>query len=276
MKHKKYNMKTYYIAYFDILGYKAFFEDEGNNIFEFLESNIKIANDIIRKTNQDPVFLNMKFIIKSFSDNFMILIEDKGKSDGYQEVKALSYLMGLFQLRFLERYKVLVRGSITKGKAYINKNIVFGEGLIHAVSLEEQANFPRIIIDSEEDRIGKQICSDLIGQCVSQDEDDAYYIDFFNILGSYIGFDNEFATNVDGHIFSLRKNVISLVKKHGKYVRNIKAPAKIAIAEKTISKYAWLLTKFNKYCELNSPAHQIPYSLVLYYRIMRCEIEVKE
>lgn len=272
----KHNMKSYYIAYFDILGYKAFFEDKGNDIFEFLESNIKIANDIVAKTKGDPVFSDMKFIIKSFSDNFMILIEDNGKSDGYQEVKALSYLVGLFQLRFLERYKVLVRGSITKGKAYINANIVFGEGLIHAVTLEERANFPRIIIDSDENRIGKQICSDLTEKCISVDEDDVYYIDFFEILGSSIGFDDEFAENIDYHISLLRKNVVSLVKKYGKYVRNVKDPTKIAIAEKTISKYAWLLTKFNKYCECNSPAQQIPYSLILYYRLMRCEIEVKE
>lgn len=270
-----YSMKSYYIAYFDILGYKAFFEDKGNDVFEFLESNIKMANDIVEKANQDPIFPDIKFVIKSFSDNFMILVEDSGKSDGYREVKALSYLVGVFQLRFLERYKVLVRGSITKGKAYINENIVFGEGLIHAVALEEQANFPRIIIDSEQDRIGKQICSDLIKQYVSQDEDDVYYINFFNILGSSIDYDKEFSENIDYHISLLRKNVISLVKKHGKYVRNVKDPAKIAAAEKTISKYAWLLTKFNQYCALNSPEQQIPYSLVLYYRIMRCEIEVK-
>lgn len=100
-----YGMKTYYIAYFDILGYKAFFEDNENDVFEFLNSNIKLAKDIVRKTKPNSVFSDIKFIIKSFSDNFIILIEDEGKSDGYQEVKVLSYLLGLFQLRFLKRYK---------------------------------------------------------------------------------------------------------------------------------------------------------------------------
>lgn len=70
--------------------------------------------------------------------------------------------------------------------------------------------------------------------------------------------------------------MIYLVKKYGKYDRSVKDLAQIARLEKTISKYAWLITKFNKYCEFNAPEFEIPYSLVLYYRIMRCEIEVKE
>lgn len=271
-----YGMKTYYIAYFDILGYKAFFEDNENDVFEFLNSNIKLAKDIVRKTKPNSVFSDIKFIIKSFSDNFIILIEDEGKSDGYQEVKVLSYLLGLFQLRFLKRYKLLVRGSITKGKAYIDNNIVFGEGLIRAVTLEERANFPRIIIDSERNRIGEEICFGLTEKCISKDEDDRYYIDFFGILGWSIGSDDEFAENGKQHISNLRENAIYLVKKYGKYDRSVKDLAQIARLEKTISKYAWLITKFNKYCEFNAPEFEIPYSLVLYYRIMRCEIEVKE
>lgn len=270
------DMKTYYIAYFDILGYKAFFEDNEDDIFDFLQSNIRLAKDIVKKTKTDSIFFDIKFIIKSFSDNFIILIEDECKDDGYKEVKALSYLLGLFQLRFLEQYKVLVRGSITKGKVYIDNNIVFGEGLIRAVTIEEQANFPRIIIDSERDRIGEDICFDLTEKCLLKDEDDRYYIDFFSILGWSIGSDDEFAENEEYHLSKIRKNVIYLVKKYGKYDRNVKELSKIAISEKTISKYAWLLIKFNKYCEFNAPEFEIPYSLILYYRIMRCEIEVKE
>ncbi len=264
--------KKYYISYFDILGYKAFFEDKGNDVFEFLKTNIELARDIVRKTSTDPIFSDMQFEIKSFSDNFMILIKDDGKSDGYREIKALSYLMALFQLRFLEKYSILVRGSITKGEAYLDKNIVFGEGLIHAVEMEDRANFPRIIIDEE--RIGKEICENLCEKCVSKDEDDTYYVNFFDVLGSGVGNDDEFATNETLHMDIIRKNIISLVKKHGKYHHSVKDPKKIAISEKTISKYAWLLTKFNQYCQYNYPNLEIGYKLTLYYRLMRCEIEV--
>lgn len=267
-------LKKYYIAYFDILGYKAFFDDRGNDVFEFLKANISMAKDIVKKTTSNPVFTDMAFIIKSFSDNFMILIEDTLQSDGYKEVKALSYLMALFQLRFLEKYKILVRGSITKGEAYINDDIVFGEGLIRAVAMEEYANFPRIIIDKE--RIRGEICEDLCEKCVAKDEDEEYYVNFFEIIGSDIGTDSEFSNNKEKHILQIRDNTKFLIKKYGKYHRSVKDVKKIQQSEKTISKYAWLLTKYNQYCELYAPKFSINYNLVLYYRLMRCEIEVNE
>ena len=120
-------LKDYYIAYFDILGYKAFFADKGNDVFEFLQANVNMANDIVRKTSPDAVFSNMQFEVKSFSDNFMILIRKTPQTIEYQAIKALVSLMALFQLRFLEKYSILVRGSITTGEAYLNDSIVFGD-----------------------------------------------------------------------------------------------------------------------------------------------------
>lgn len=266
--------REYYIAYFDVLGYKAFFAEQDNDVYEFLKSNIDMANDIIRKTELGAVFDNIQFEVKSFSDNFMILIPKISQLNDYQAIKVLSYLMALFQLRFLEKYSILVRGSITVGDAYLNNHIVFGNGLIHAVELEGQANFPRIILDHE--KIGVNICDDLCEKCVQKDEDGVYYINFFGILGSEIGFDGEFSYNEDKHLEMIRKNIIKLVNKHGKYNRSVKDAKKIAEAEKTISKYAWLLTKFNQYCDFYWPEYKIPYTLTLYYRLMRCEISVEK
>ena len=264
--------KLYYIAYFDILGYKAFFEDKGNDVFGFLKSNVDLANDVVRKTSFNATFSGTKFEVKSFSDNFMILIEAEG-IECYQATKTLSFLVGLLQLRFLEKYSILLRGSITKGDAYIDQNIVFGEGLIRAVAQEERANFPRVIIDSE--RIGIDTCEDLREKCVAKDEDDEYYVDFFEILGNDIGFDNSFSNNVETHLSSIKKNIVVLIKRYGKYNRTVKDPNKIRQADKTISKYAWLLSKFNLYCGLYYPDWAIPFKLTLYYRLMKCEISIE-
>jgi len=277
IEEKKYNgatLKDYYIAYFDILGYKAFFADNGNDVFKFLQANVAMANDIVRKTSPDAVFSNMQFEVKSFSDNFMILIRKTPTTNEYQAMKALVYLMALFQLRFLEKYSILVRGSITKGKAFLNKSIVFGEGLLRAVELENKALFPRIILDSE--RIDKEICDDLCENCVCIDEDEQYYVDFFNIIGCGVGFDSEYLVGERDHLETINNNIIKLVKKHGKFNRQVKEPKKIIEAEKTISKYAWLLMKFNQYCETWWPEYKIPYTLTLYYRLMRCEINVEK
>lgn len=265
-------LEPYYIAYFDILGYKAFFEESGNDVLEFLQSNISLANDIVKKTSPDGIFSDTHFEIKSFSDNFIILIRKTDKTDDYQAAKSLAYLIALLQLRFLEKYSILIRGGITKGDAYLNNNIVFGEGLIRAVELEGQAVFPRVILD--ETRLGKDVCEDLCEKCVVKDEDDKYYIDFLGIIGTGIGYDDEFLFNKKEHVHIIRNNVIKLVKKYGKFNRQVKDIKKIAETEKTISKYAWLLMKFNKYCNFYWPEYEIPYTLTLYYRLMRCEINI--
>ena len=78
------------------------------------------------------------------------------------------------------------------------------------------------------------------------------------------------------HLQTVRNNIVKLVKKYGKFNRQVKEPKKIEEAEKTISKYAWLLMKFNQYCEMWWPEYRIPYTLTLYYRLMRCEINVEK
>ena len=261
------NLTTYYIAYFDILGYKAFFDDcKTEEMLEFLNNNIKIADDIERKT------ANGNFLIKSFSDNFMILLDAQTGIDEYNAIEYLSRLVAILQLRFLEKYSILIRGCITKGEVYIDENIVFGKGLISAVSLENAANFPRIIVDSS--TINKDICKRLCKQYLSKDDDDEFYVDFFKafkdnksnlLFQSSDIFQNQFIT--------VKENIIKLVNKYGKYNRQVKDAKKISEAEKTISKYAWLLMKFNQFCEANNYI-PISYKLVLYYRLMKCEIQI--
>ena len=133
----KYEENNYYIAYFDILGYKAYFEDKENDIISFLHSIIAISRDFINSTTPGQVFSN-NFITKTFSDNFIIMIEEN-RYDDYQNVKSLAYIVAILQLRFLEKYNILIRGGITKGNGYVDNNIVFGEGLVRAVQLEETA-----------------------------------------------------------------------------------------------------------------------------------------
>ena len=265
-------LKQYYIAYFDILGYKAFFDDNGNDVLGFLQSNISLANDIVRKTSPNVVFSDTNFEIKSFSDNFMILIHKTDDIDDYQAVKSLAYLLALLQLRFLEKYSILIRGSITKGDAFLNDNIVFGEGLLRAVELEGQAVFPRIILDRL--RLGEDVCDDLCEKCIAKDEDEEYYIDFFDVIGCGVGFDSEYMVGETEHVETIRKNIIKLVKKHGKFNRKVKDVSKIIESERTISKYTWLLVKYNNYCKIWWPEYEISYSLTVYYRLMRFEINI--
>ena len=266
--------KEYYIAYFDILGYKSFFEDKDNDINEFLNYNIKLVKDIINKTTQNTMLFNYPFTLKMFSDNFVIMVENNQNIGEYRIVKVLSYLLAILQLHFLEKYKILIRGVVTKGEAYVNDQLIFGEGLIRAVDREAYANFPRIIIDK--DRIQKSVCDDLCEYCIMIDEDEEYYINFFDILGMGIGNDEEFMENEEKHLSILKDNITMLVKKYGKYDRRVTDKSRLNIADKTISKYVWLLSKFNNYCQITYEEYKISYKLTLYYKLMKCEIEIAD
>ena len=87
--------KEYYIAYFDILGYKGFFEDKDNDINEFLNYIIKLVRDIINKTIHNTIVFNCPFKVKMFSDNFVILVEQNPNIEEYSILKVLSYLLAL-------------------------------------------------------------------------------------------------------------------------------------------------------------------------------------
>ena len=71
----------------------------------------------------------------------------------------------------------------------------------------------------------------------------------------------------------MRDNLMRLVKKNGKYSRQVTDPAKIRVAENTISKYLWVLTKHNEYCQrIGEEKLCVKYSLELYPRLMKTEI----
>lgn len=264
----KYIVSKYYIAYFDILGYKAFFEDKENDINELLESIIVISDDVMKTTSPQGA-LDYKFLIKTFSDNFIILL-DANEIGEYQAIKSMSYLLALLQLRFLEKYSILIRGSITKGDAYINDNIVFGEGLVHSVELEESSNFPRIIIDDE--RISKNVCEDLCEKSLALDNDGRYYVNFFDVLDKNFGNDNYFGDNEENHLLKVKENIVKLIKRYGKFNRQVKDNNKIIQAERTISKYLWVLTKYNEFCFTLYADFTIEFELVVYQRLMKPEI----
>lgn len=261
-------LNNYYIVYFDILGYKAFFEDMENDINEFLDFNINLVKDTLQSAKQNTRIFAHPFTLKMFSDNFVILVEENSVED-YYIIRILSYLMAKLQLRFLEKYRIVIRGVITKGPIYVDEHILFGEGLIRAVEKESQEKFPRILIDS--DRIDPNDCKDLCKEFVAKDEDDAYYVDFLSIINDNMPEDNTLEC-----LNSVRTNIITLVKKYGNYNQALNDYKKAKIAEKTISKYAWLLSKFNTHCNGTYKDWKIPYKLNLNCKLMKYEIDISE
>lgn len=148
-------LKSHFIAYFDILGYKA--EVCKNEQFFFLKNIVgmisfhkgmetlyktmaNLPKDII-KHQQSPIEY------KLFSDNFVLYVPETGdkKTDNLNLALLMDACLNV-QSHFC-RIGLKVRGFITRGNFYADKYFVFGPGLVNAVMKEEQIRFPIIGID---------------------------------------------------------------------------------------------------------------------------------
>ena len=163
-------IQDYYIAYFDILGYKDFFEHQSEKVPELLKS----IHDAIQHTKNHLSFANQSPIMnvvgkidiryKIFSDNFFLCMEaDNGKAE---QIRLLAFLQIIADIQrgFVNGYELFVRGGILKGQVSFNSDYVFGKGLIDVVQMEGKAQYPRIVIAKELVSFLKEL------QLYSQDE----------------------------------------------------------------------------------------------------------
>lgn len=149
-------IKEYYIAYFDILGYQAFFKETPEKANEFLNTiHSVIANTVnyVQSFNDSVLtsqFANMHIQSKIFSDNILLCIE-VGNDVAKEKLRVITF-MGIIseiQRKFITEYELFLRGGFTKGKMSINDDYIFGEGLIEAVKMEESTSNPRIAISDK-------------------------------------------------------------------------------------------------------------------------------
>lgn len=145
-------IKEYYIAYFDLLGYKEFFQNHPNEVENFLQvihEAISLTKNYIQEVNASPVGAELgKLSIgtKVFSDNILLCLETTTTDIEYPRFLAFLTIMADIQRTFILKYGLFLRGGITIGKLSFNEDFVFGQGLVDAVELEETAIYPRIIM----------------------------------------------------------------------------------------------------------------------------------
>ena len=246
-------LNDYYICYFDVLGYKNAFEKPEEHkqfLFNMLLSTDSIES-IIRNEN---TYIQVQY--RTYSDNFLLFFE-KGNVGEYEALKLLSTIARKIQMKFLIDHKIIVRGGITIGEFYADDKMVFGQGLIRAVELEDKiAKYPRIIIDNEcfQESVSKLVET----RYILQDNDGLFYINYFHAQEA---------------LLLERGYCISLINTNCKYQYNVKDELKIAQKEKTITKYLWMLIKFNEACKaIKKESLQIEYQLKINEKILKLEI----
>lgn len=145
-------IKNYYIAYFDLLGYKDFFKNNPDKVELFLENihdAVRDTQSYMQEVSSSPIaggLGQLSIRVKIFSDNVLLCLE-VGTST-LESVRFLTYMaiVADIQRRFVLQYGLFLRGGMTIGALSFNDDFIFGQGLIDAVALEELAKYPRIII----------------------------------------------------------------------------------------------------------------------------------
>lgn len=167
-------IKDYYIAYFDILGYRQFFKEQPEmvgNLLNEIHTAIINTKETLDSLKDVDIFnlagINFDFKVKIFSDNVIICLERSEKNylecvaDNYFErlrVLVLLDMISTIQRNFIVRHKLFLRGGVIIGEISFNDDYVFGKGLIEAVNVEEHTVYPRIeISNSLYDFINKTI-----------------------------------------------------------------------------------------------------------------------
>ena len=99
----KKELKTYYIAYFDILGYKSFFDDNENDVQDFLQCVIKACHDTYQSNSYtNNQICNANITVKTFSDNFIIMSETCKDLPDHTMLNYFAQILSKLQLNFLE------------------------------------------------------------------------------------------------------------------------------------------------------------------------------
>lgn len=149
-------IKEYYIGYFDILGYKQYFNEFGdnkdeikkflNNFHNSIKENIRDVTSKFTDILQD---LPMNLKVKIFSDNILICLEVLNGYNEFTRLLVFIQMLADIQRDFILKFGLFVRGGIIKGDISFNNCYVFGKGLIDVVGIENNANYPRIVISKD-------------------------------------------------------------------------------------------------------------------------------
>lgn len=145
------SLKEYYIAYFDLLGYKEYFREHSDKVMEYLHtiyeaiSNTNYYIQSIRASIVGGELGKLSIRTKVFSDNVLLCMETGSGQMEYPRFLAFLTIVADIQRNIILKYGLFLRGGVTIGSLSFNDDFVFGQGLIDVVELENTAIYPRII-----------------------------------------------------------------------------------------------------------------------------------
>jgi len=200
------------IAYIDILSGKGLIlNDSLDNNLNTINKIYNFALNFVNTMSQNS---SCDVKIKIFSDNILITLKPL-KDDSYNVdigVNNFLCLLSFLQIHALNE-NILLRGGVTVGDICINKVLAWGTGLISAIKLEEEnAIYPRIIIDREADNIFGNIYAKEPSRFnfpILQDHDGWRFIDYLGQWGNHEFFNNNHLQWRNFIVNELSKNLMN-------------------------------------------------------------------
>lgn len=134
--HIKEETEERFVAFLDVLGFKELVNKNNLNDLDLYFSKL---TDVLYTLHSKSEKINSMII----SDSIILTAPI-----GLRGFKELIGAIQTVQSQLLWR-KIILRGAVSYGPVYFNegKNIIVGKGYIRAYLLEQEASFPRVIID---------------------------------------------------------------------------------------------------------------------------------
>ena len=247
------------VAYFDILGYvdearQSYHNGSSHELLVRLRGALtdgyeSLRDNISRERGRVP-----GWEVKTFTDN--VVIGYPVYEDGEFELGSVLESLGLFQ-SYLVNEGFFIRGGVSVGHLYMDRDIVFGDGLLEAYEAESKlARDPRIVLaDSARSYLLRHLqdytSPDVAPQnmAVLEDEDGQL---FLNYLGSVFMSDPPSSEWLEQHKASVESKL-----------QAFKGSPSIW------SKYAWTARYHNYFCSSYPDFEEFLIDSHLYMRRMR-------
>ena len=230
--------KDRYIVFIDILGFKDIVNKSNNDnkkAEEILE-NLKCIERIKKENDEIFELTSINRRVTIFSDSIIISYPLLHSESGC----FLSLVLDIIYITIeLLDKGVYIRGGMTYGKLYHENNICFGPAMVEVYSLEQEAIYPRIIIDKK--TIEKALESPGLDRYpitfeeiknLIKIEDNIYYIDFLSNALDEI----EEKEKVNNFFSNIKKNITSHLNNKD-------------YSEEVLKKYKWFVNYYNNSIE---------------------------
>lgn len=131
------NLQKKYVAFLDVLGFKELVYKRNVDTLETYFSSIEDTLNLIRTDKQ-----NIQSLLISDST---ILISPNTREDFRILLRAVQTI----QAKLVQK-DIWIRGAISFGEVFFDQqsNLIVGKGLVNAYLLENEAVYPRVIIDT--------------------------------------------------------------------------------------------------------------------------------